>query len=82
MVLNVLSSSKSLKSQYQVVFAKTLSENEFRFEETSFFDEIEDIWDEIAQKRAHWMEMWALRASFLGTRNRLSNARENPFPGG
>ena len=29
----------------------------------------------IAQKYQHW-------ASFLGTRNRLSNARENPFPGG
>ena len=31
-------------------------------EETSFFDEIEDIWDEIAhisRIRAHWTEMWA-----------------------
>ena len=29
----------------------------------------------IGQKCEHW-------ASFLGTKNRLSNARENPFPGG
>ena len=29
----------------------------------------------IGQKCEHW-------ALFLGTRNRLSNARENPFPGG
>ena len=29
----------------------------------------------IGRKREHW-------ASFLGTRNRLFNARENPFPGG
>ena len=33
------------------------------WEKTSFFDEIEDICDEIvhiSRKRAHWMEMWAL----------------------
>ena len=29
----------------------------------------------IGRKCEHW-------ASFLGTRNRLSNARENPFPEG
>ena len=29
----------------------------------------------IGRKCEHW-------DSFLGTRNRLSNARENPFPGG
>ena len=29
----------------------------------------------IGRKYEHW-------ASFLGTRNRLSNARDNPFPGG
>ena len=29
----------------------------------------------IGRKYEHW-------ASFSGTRNRLSNARENPFPGG
>ena len=36
MVMNVLSSSKSLKSKYQMVFAKTLNETEFCF--------VEHIW--------------------------------------
>ena len=52
--------------------------------ETSFFDEIEENWDKIphiSRKSAHWTEISALGFIF-GTRNRLSNARENPFPGG
>ena len=49
-------------------------------EETSFFDEIEDIWDEIAhisRKRAHWTEMWALGFIFKYQKSTLQCPRKS-----